>query len=116
MTQLSNHLSENTTLRPRLFQVENSFSIKADEVYLIYERSLTVLRRRLAFAGRGHLCRRRRSGPRRFLRVGAPDRVTDGSPGVAANPELRLGLCRVPPGLPCFLGIHLLRDAVLPEH
>jgi hypothetical protein len=48
MTQLSNHLSENTRLRPRLFQVENSFSIKADEVYLIYERSLTVLRRRLA--------------------------------------------------------------------
>jgi hypothetical protein len=32
---LSNHLSENTTLRRRLFQVEDSFSFKADEVYLI---------------------------------------------------------------------------------
>ncbi len=33
--KLSNHLSENTTLDRRLFQVENSFSIKADEVHLI---------------------------------------------------------------------------------
>src|SRR5260221_12438794 len=32
--KLSNHLSQDTTLRCRLFQIENSFSIKADEVYL----------------------------------------------------------------------------------
>jgi hypothetical protein len=31
--KLSNHLSQNTTLRCRLFQIENSFSIKADEAY-----------------------------------------------------------------------------------
>ena len=71
--------------------------------------------RDLAFTGRGRGRRRGRGGPGGLLCVGAQGGIPYGPAGVAANPEFRPGLCRVPAGLPRVLGIHLLRHPLLPE-
>src|ERR1700733_2895708 len=74
-----------------------------------------LLRRDLAFTGGGRGRRRGGGGSGGLLRVGAQGGIPHGPAGVAANPELRPGLCRVPAGLPRVLGIHLLRHPLLSE-